>query len=164
LVIGDIRAQAVVARVVQRPSTAKVIQTITALQNPVTSLPMNPQLTKTALDAQIEQYQWAVQQWELQVTGPIWRGGRRREPELLAACYQQCLEMTLEIPCASIAFPPISIDHESYPLDLVAKESLTVIKEFLMVHHAPDKVVLALPDRSVYAAYCFALEQLIAES
>ena len=31
--------------------------------------------------------------WVIHAVGPIWRDGRRGEPELLAACFQRCLRV-----------------------------------------------------------------------
>src|SRR5579883_2447843 len=37
--------------------------------------------------------------------GPIWRGGSKGEPQLLAACYESTLRLALEKGFKSIAFP-----------------------------------------------------------
>lgn len=40
--------------------------------------------------------------------GPVWNGGDRGEPELLANCYRSSLDLCIAHGCTSIAFPNIS--------------------------------------------------------
>ena len=47
--------------------------------------------------------------------GPIWQGGGRRERELLAACYRNCLSRAVEIGVRTIAFPSISTGVYHFP-------------------------------------------------
>lgn len=39
--------------------------------------------------------------------GPIWQGGHKKERELLASCYQSCLELAIQHSARRIAFPSI---------------------------------------------------------
>ena len=51
----------------------------------------------------------------IHTVGPIWNGGHRGEPELLANCYRNCLRPTVEHALASVAFPGISTGIYAYP-------------------------------------------------
>src|SRR5690349_7442123 len=48
--------------------------------------------------------------------GPVYRDGRRGEPELLASAYRSSLEAAAAAGCRSISFPSISTGAYGYPL------------------------------------------------
>lgn len=67
--------------------------------------------------------------WVVHTVGPVWRGGDRGEPELLASCYRRSLEVADELGAASIAFPAISTGVYGYPPDEAAAIAVGTIRE-----------------------------------
>lgn len=53
--------------------------------------------------------------WVIHTVGPIWHGGYAGEPEALAACYHNALELARANGVRTIAFPAISTGAYGYP-------------------------------------------------
>ncbi len=67
--------------------------------------------------------------WVFHAVGPVWNGGAKGEPEQLANCYRQCLQLAREHEVKSIAFPAISTGIYGYPKGPAAKIAIAVCRE-----------------------------------
>ena len=99
-------------------------------------------------------------EYVIHTVGPVWHGGTHREPELLANCYRNSLQLAVDRGIRSIAFPSISTGVYSYPVDQAAKIAVRTVREFVSAHpDALDEVVWVLFDPGTKAAYDRALER-----
>jgi O-acetyl-ADP-ribose deacetylase (regulator of RNase III) len=92
--------------------------------------------------------------------GPIWRGGNRRDPELLASCYRNCLQTAVDHKIRSVAFPSISTGVYSYPVDQAAQVAVSTVRRFIEEHPGQlDLVEWVLFDQRTCDAYENALSR-----
>jgi O-acetyl-ADP-ribose deacetylase (regulator of RNase III) len=66
--------------------------------------------------------------WVIHTVGPVWRGGDRREAELLASCYRRCLEVADDLGAASLAFPAISTGAYGFPRAAAAAIAVATLR------------------------------------
>lgn len=67
----------------------------------------------------------------IHTVGPVWHGGGRGEPQLLASCYRRSLEVAAAAGAASIAFPCISTGVYGYPIEPAARIALATVRDVL---------------------------------
>jgi O-acetyl-ADP-ribose deacetylase (regulator of RNase III) len=66
----------------------------------------------------------------IHAVGPVWGGGNKGEPDLLASCYRTALDLAAKNNLTSIAFPAISTGVYRFPADLAARIAVgTVVSE-----------------------------------
>ncbi|MGQ9660732.1 MAG: O-acetyl-ADP-ribose deacetylase [Kiritimatiellia bacterium] len=79
--------------------------------------------------------------WVIHTVGPIWHGGDRGEPELLARCYRNSLALAVRHGVKTIAFPSISTGAYGYPISKACRIALTETMNFLRTDTTLEKVV-----------------------
>ena len=67
----------------------------------------------------------------IHTVGPVWSGGKRREPELLRSCYSNSLELARTHGITSIAFPSISTGAYRYPIEQAAAIAVEAVRREL---------------------------------
>src|SRR3954469_12752035 len=89
----------------------------------------------------------------IHTVGPVWRGGKRGEPETLANCYRNSLQIAVENRIKTLAFPAISCGAYGYPIEEAAHVAFTTTRDFLAASDELQKVVFAVFGEEVYDAY-----------
>jgi len=85
--------------------------------------------------------------------GPVWNGGYKNEPELLANCYRNSLNLAVEKNAETIAFPNISTGIYGYPKPGAAKVAVATVREFLERNESIKKVIFVCFDDDNYTLY-----------
>jgi O-acetyl-ADP-ribose deacetylase len=87
--------------------------------------------------------------------GPVYRGGKHGEAELLASCYRTCLNLAEEHALQTIAFPSISTGVYGYPVGEAARIALREVTQHLQQETAKvievKFVLFSEADYQVYA-------------
>jgi O-acetyl-ADP-ribose deacetylase (regulator of RNase III) len=89
--------------------------------------------------------------------GPVWRGGERGEPALLASCHRRSLEVAAALGCRTVAFPAISTGIYGYPVELAAQVAITSTRAALAELPAIERVRFVLFGEAAQAAFTAAL-------
>ena len=82
----------------------------------------------------------------IHTVGPVWYGGHKNEPELLASCYRESMQLAYKNNVQSIAFPAISCGAYRFPLEKAAKIALSTLSGEVESNEAEIKVILVCFD------------------
>ena len=89
----------------------------------------------------------------IHTVGPVWHGGHKGEPELLASCYRNSLRLALDNQLVSIAFPGISTGIYGYPKAEAAAVAVREVQQWLATHEWPREVILVAFDAESQRLY-----------
>jgi O-acetyl-ADP-ribose deacetylase (regulator of RNase III) len=89
----------------------------------------------------------------IHTVGPVWRGGRHGEPDLLASCYRESLRLAEAHGVRTIAFPAISCGVYGYPIPDACAIAVHGARAFLAAHESPETITFVSFGEDVWRAY-----------
>jgi len=92
----------------------------------------------------------------IHAVGPVWHGGDRGEPELLASAYRSALDEAARVGARSVAFPAISTGIYGYPLDAATNVAVRACRD---AETSVDLIRFVAFDDTTLAAYRDALSE-----
>ena len=92
--------------------------------------------------------------------GPVWHGGSKNEPQLLASCYRSCLTLAVEKGCKTVDFPSISTGVYHFPLEKASVIAINTIADFLKQHPEIEQVRMVCFDEKTKVHYDKAIAAL----
>jgi O-acetyl-ADP-ribose deacetylase (regulator of RNase III) len=99
--------------------------------------------------------------WVFHAVGPIYRGGKNGEPELLKSAYKSCLQLAEQQGVQYLSFPSISTGVYGYPVEEAAPLALKEVIDRLQQEETKlRRVVFVLFDDRTLRAYSDALRTL----
>jgi O-acetyl-ADP-ribose deacetylase len=89
----------------------------------------------------------------IHTVGPVWKGGKWHEPQILANCYRNSLQLAVDNRIKTIAFPAISCGAYGYPIQEATRIAVETTREFLGKNDKIDKVLFVLWAEDLYEVY-----------
>jgi len=96
----------------------------------------------------------------IHTVGPVWHGGKNGEPQLLANCYRNSLQLAKEAGINVIAFPSISTGVYNYPIGQASRIAIRETMTFFEQPGSLEKVIFCCFSDSDTACYRQALTEL----
>ncbi len=88
----------------------------------------------------------------IHAVGPVYGGGSRREPDLLAGCYRRSLELCAAHDLRSVAFSAISTGVYGYPFDEATRIAFQTTADFLKDHGGIERAIFVFFGQTAYRA------------
>ncbi len=95
----------------------------------------------------------------IHTVGPIYHGGNRGEPQLLASAYRESLKLAHKKGIRSVAFPSLSTGAYGYPLEDAARIALKTVADYIRENPIFDRVGFVLFGTQSFQAYNKATEK-----
>jgi O-acetyl-ADP-ribose deacetylase (regulator of RNase III) len=111
-------------------------------------------------EARITQAYRLPARYVIHTPGPVYRGGDRGEPALLAACYRNCLALAVAHGVRTVAFPAISCGVYGYPVPEAARIAVTTVADVLATEGRIERAIFACFGQDVLAAFQAAAARL----
>ncbi|MGD0430411.1 MAG: O-acetyl-ADP-ribose deacetylase [Acetobacteraceae bacterium] len=89
----------------------------------------------------------------IHTVGPVWHGGTRNEPALLASCYRESLTLAVAHGIRSVAFPAISCGIYGYPIPDAAGIAVDTTASYLASNETMTEVIFACFGQDVMQAF-----------
>jgi O-acetyl-ADP-ribose deacetylase (regulator of RNase III) len=89
----------------------------------------------------------------IHTVGPVWHGGARNEPALLASCYRESLTLAVAHGICTIAFPAISCGIYGYPIPDAAGIAVDTTASYLASNETMTEVIFACFGQDVMQAF-----------
>ena len=89
----------------------------------------------------------------IHAVGPVWRGGKHNERELLASCYKNSMRTALKHNIKTIGFPNISTGIYRFPKEEAAQIAINTVKTFITNHPVFDEIIFVCLDKDNYRLY-----------
>jgi len=110
-------------------------------------------------DAKITKGYALVARYVIHTVGPVWSGGEKDEPRLLANCYQRSLKIASENDIKSVAFPCISTGIYHFPKNQAAEIAVKVVFECLEKMPTIENVIFCCFSKGDHVFYQKLLNQ-----
>lgn len=89
----------------------------------------------------------------IHAVGPVWSGGNRGEPEILASCYHVSLEIAAAHELRTIAFPCISTGTFGYPIQAAAEIAVASARAFSLCPSSLERIIFCCYSPDDLAVY-----------
>jgi O-acetyl-ADP-ribose deacetylase (regulator of RNase III) len=96
----------------------------------------------------------------IHTVGPVWHGGHRGEPELLASCYRNSIALALANGVETLAFPAISCGVYGYPPAQAVDVAVSECAAAAAQHSQLSRIIFCCFDTAMLRLYEAALARL----